>query len=47
MRLLSNARSITVRVFTTQEQAQAHCQVGNLPLAIRTISDWLHKITAS
>jgi len=47
MRLLSNARSITTRVFTAQEQAQAHCQVGNLPLAIGTISDWAHKITAS
>ena len=39
-RLLSNARSITARVFTASEQAQAHCQVGNLPLAIRTISAW-------
>jgi hypothetical protein len=45
--LLSNARSIAARVFTAQEQAQAHCQVGNLPLAIGTISDWVHKITAS
>ena len=45
MRLLSNARSITTRVFTAQEQAQAHCQVGNLPLAIDTISDWAHNIT--
>ena len=47
IRLLSNARSIAARVFTAQEQAQAHCQVGNLPLAIGTISDWVHKITAS
>ena len=47
MRLLSNARSITTRVFTAQEQAQAHCQVGNLPLAISTISDWAHRIAAS
>ena len=47
MGLMSNARSITARVFTAQEQAQAHCQVGNLPLAIGTISDWVHKITAS
>ena len=42
IRLLSNARSIAARVFTAQEQAQAHCQVGNLPLAIGTISDWAH-----
>ncbi|HLN07612.1 MAG TPA: hypothetical protein VK281_01390, partial [Xanthobacteraceae bacterium] len=37
---LTAARSITMRVFTAEEQAQAHCQVGNLPLAIDTISDW-------
>jgi len=40
---LSAARSITARVFTAAEQAQAHCQIGNLPLAIRTISDWALK----
>jgi pimeloyl-ACP methyl ester carboxylesterase len=39
-RLLSGARSITARVFTAKEQAQAHCQVGNLPLALRVISAW-------
>jgi alpha-beta hydrolase superfamily lysophospholipase len=44
MRLLSATRSITARVFTAHEQAQAHCQVGNLPLAISTISDWALKI---
>jgi pimeloyl-ACP methyl ester carboxylesterase len=39
-RLLSAARSITARVFTTQEYGQAHCQVGNIPLAIRVFSEW-------
>lgn len=39
-RLLSSAHSITARVFTKAEQAQAHCQVGNLPLAIRVITAW-------
>jgi pimeloyl-ACP methyl ester carboxylesterase len=47
IRLLSNARSIAARIFTEQEQAQAHCQVGNLPLAIGAISDWAHKIAAN
>jgi alpha-beta hydrolase superfamily lysophospholipase len=42
---LSMARSITARVFTAKEQAQAHCQVGNLPLAINTISDWALRIS--
>jgi hypothetical protein len=45
-RELSMARSITARVFTAKEQAQAHCEVGNLPLAIATISDWARKISA-
>ncbi len=44
LRSLSAARSITARVFTAEEQAQAHCQVGNFPLAISTISDLALKI---
>jgi pimeloyl-ACP methyl ester carboxylesterase len=39
-RLLTSTRSTTLRVFTRAEQAQAHCQVGNLPLAVRVMSDW-------
>lgn len=39
-RLLSTARSITARVFTSGEHAGAHCQVGNLPLALSVISEW-------
>jgi alpha-beta hydrolase superfamily lysophospholipase len=39
-RLLSSARSITARVFTAEEQAQAHCQIGNLPLALDVIFSW-------
>ena len=45
-RSLTAARSISVRVFTAEEQAHAHCQVGNLPLAIGTICDWANKIAA-
>jgi pimeloyl-ACP methyl ester carboxylesterase len=40
-RLLTSARSITARVFTAEEHAQAHCQIGNLPLALRVISGWV------
>ena len=40
-RTLTNAHSITCRVFTRAEDAQAHCQVGNLPLAISTMTGWL------
>ena len=31
---LSSARSLTGRIFSEQEQAQNHCQVGNLQLAL-------------
>ena len=35
--LLSQAKSLTDRVFTRQESAQNHCQIGNLGLALRTM----------
>lgn len=40
-RLLTSARSITMRAFTAAEQAQGHCRVGNIPLAIRFLTDWV------
>jgi len=39
-RLLSAARSTTMRIFTKDEYAQMHCQLGNFPLAIGVIEDW-------
>jgi pimeloyl-ACP methyl ester carboxylesterase len=39
-RLLSAARSTTIRIFTRDEYAQMHCQLGNFPLAIRVMEDW-------
>ena len=41
IRMLTNARSITARLFTRSESAQNHCQVGNYGLALRTIVSWL------
>ena len=43
IRMLTNARSITARLFTRVECAQSHCQVGNYGLALRTIVDWLDR----
>jgi hypothetical protein len=40
-RTLTHVRSLTARVFTRQEQGQAHCQVGNIPLAIDVICRWI------
>ncbi|NLT14864.1 MAG: alpha/beta hydrolase [Clostridiales bacterium] len=38
---LKNVRSLTARLFTRVEQAQNHCQVGNITLALDTIRNWL------
>ncbi|HEX7662845.1 MAG TPA: alpha/beta fold hydrolase [Pseudonocardiaceae bacterium] len=44
---LTNARSITARLFTAQEMAANHCQLGNIGLALDTMLDWLNRINAS
>lgn len=41
METLINARSLTGRIFTEYEQAQSHCQIGNIDLAIHYIQSWL------
>lgn len=38
---LTNARSVTTRLFTAEEHAASHCQIGNLPLAMKVIICWL------
>jgi alpha-beta hydrolase superfamily lysophospholipase len=38
---LTNAHSVTSRVFTEAESAQNHCQIGNMGLALKVILDWL------
>jgi len=38
---LINARSVTGRIFTAAEQAQNHCQIGNVKLALDVILDWI------
>lgn len=41
VKALTAARSVTDRIFTTEEQAHNHCQIGNLPLALDVILEWL------
>ncbi len=41
MAALINAKSVTGRVFTKQEQAQNHCQIGNIKLSLDVIIDWI------
>ena len=40
---LTNARSVTARVFTGEENAQNHCQIGNIGLALDVISKWIEE----
>jgi pimeloyl-ACP methyl ester carboxylesterase len=39
--LLINARSVTGQIFTRADQAQAHCQIGNLGIAVAQILAWV------
>ena len=47
VQLLSNARSLTDRVFTKVESAQNHCQIGNIGLALRVMDDWITGTTGA
>ena len=42
---LTNAQSVTARLFTRAESAQNHCQIGNLGLSLRVILGWLDNHT--
>lgn len=39
--LLTNVRSLTLNLFTDQQDAGAHCNVGNTKLALDTMADWI------
>ena len=41
LKLLTSARSVTGRIFTSKEQAQSHCQIGNLGLAAAHMLGWI------
>jgi pimeloyl-ACP methyl ester carboxylesterase len=41
------ARSVTARLFTAEEQASSHCQIGNVELAMNTIVDWTRERLAA
>lgn len=40
---LVNAKSVTGRLFTKEESADHHCQIGNLPLVLKTMDEWIRK----
>jgi alpha-beta hydrolase superfamily lysophospholipase len=42
---LKNANSVAERIFTRKENAQNHCQVGNVRLALEEMLSWVESIT--
>ncbi len=40
---LKNARSLTARIFTREEQGQNHCQVGNIGLSLDVMLKWIEE----
>ena len=45
LKALTNAKSVTGRLFTKEENADHHCQVGNIGLLLKTITDWTEEKT--
>jgi alpha-beta hydrolase superfamily lysophospholipase len=43
VKALVNARSVTPRVFTSEEHAGSHCQMGNLGLAFDAMRRWIEE----
>lgn len=41
IKALVNAKSVTDRIFAKKEQAQNHCQIGNVGLALEMILNWI------
>ena len=41
VRALKIARSVTEHIFTREEQGQNHCQIGNIGLSLKTMSEWI------
>jgi pimeloyl-ACP methyl ester carboxylesterase len=45
VRALTNARSVRARVFTKEEQAHNHCQIGNIGLALDVMTQWIRDVS--
>jgi len=43
VRALTNAKSVAARIFTKEEQAQNHCQIGNIGLALDVMVKWIEE----
>jgi len=47
MQALTNAKSLTARVFTEDDQAQNHCQIGNIGLALDVMLNWIDGVSSA
>ena len=43
VKALTNARSVTSKIFTREDQAHNHCQMGNVRLALDVMSEWIEE----
>jgi len=43
VKALTNAKSVTARVFTKEEKAHNHCQIGNTGLALDVMVKWIEE----
>ncbi len=41
VKALTNAKSVTAMVFTKEEHAQNHCQIGNIGLVLDVMVKWI------
>ncbi|MDD3252048.1 MAG: hypothetical protein PHV18_05740 [Lachnospiraceae bacterium] len=42
---LTRVRSLTYRMFTNEQNAGAHCNVGNTKLVLDTMLDWISEVS--
>ncbi|RKD31067.1 alpha/beta hydrolase [Lacrimispora algidixylanolytica] len=42
---LTKVHSLTARMFTSEESADTHCQIGNLGLATEVILNWINQVS--
>ena len=47
IKALKNAKSVTGRIFTRQQQAHNHCQIGNVGLALEVMVNWISEKSSS
>lgn len=43
LKVLTNAKSITRRIFTEADQAENHCGIGNIGLPLEVMVQWLQE----